>query len=302
MMEQPLVSIYVLCYNNYEKVEKTLESISLQSYENIELIISDDGTPNIPDHYFDRYLLKHKNRFANIIVNYNDKNMGTVRHINKVIGLSRGEVLCGIAGDDYFYDSGVVSDIVDYFRTTKELICTSKRVTYLDNKRQIIYPNKKAIEIIKRGSNKLLNVMGRDGNQISGAGTFYRRELFERYGLFSESFFLLEDYSYYMELLLRGVHIGFLDRITLVYGTGGISSGKKSKRLLEDSLNINYEIVYPNIDKFDFFTRRTITFKYKINHQNNIRKKIVICMKYIDVCIYRLIIESRVYYNDMKRR
>lgn len=42
MSLQPLISVVVITYNSSNTIIETLESISRQSYPNIELIISDD--------------------------------------------------------------------------------------------------------------------------------------------------------------------------------------------------------------------------------------------------------------------
>ena len=42
--KKPLVSIYTLTYNSSKTVLETLESIYLQTYPNIELIVSDDAS------------------------------------------------------------------------------------------------------------------------------------------------------------------------------------------------------------------------------------------------------------------
>ena len=45
-MTEPLVSICVITYNSSKTVVETLESIKNQSYSNIELVVSDDCSPD----------------------------------------------------------------------------------------------------------------------------------------------------------------------------------------------------------------------------------------------------------------
>jgi len=42
--QQPLVSIVIPCYNHAQFVQETIQSVIDQDYENIELIIIDDGS------------------------------------------------------------------------------------------------------------------------------------------------------------------------------------------------------------------------------------------------------------------
>lgn len=41
-----LVSVIVLSYKNIKGIYDTVDSILKQDYDNIEIVISDDGTPN----------------------------------------------------------------------------------------------------------------------------------------------------------------------------------------------------------------------------------------------------------------
>ena len=56
-MDNNLVSIIVLSYKNLEYIKETLDSIIMQNYNNIELIIGDDGTEQFnEDIYICEYL------------------------------------------------------------------------------------------------------------------------------------------------------------------------------------------------------------------------------------------------------
>ena len=57
MDSPPLVSVIVISYNSSETVLETLESVKKQTYQNIELIVSDDcSTDNISLHLKNIYL------------------------------------------------------------------------------------------------------------------------------------------------------------------------------------------------------------------------------------------------------
>ena len=62
-MKEPLVSIIVITYNSSKYVLETLESAKAQTYENIELIISDDGSTDDTIKICKNWLEKNQDRF-----------------------------------------------------------------------------------------------------------------------------------------------------------------------------------------------------------------------------------------------
>ena len=48
MTEKPIVTVRVMIYNNASKLHETIDSIMMQDYDAIEVIISDDGSTD-PD-------------------------------------------------------------------------------------------------------------------------------------------------------------------------------------------------------------------------------------------------------------
>ena len=73
--EQPYVSFVVLFYNQESFVKDTLDGVFSQSYENMEIIISDDASPDGTYAAVERYLAEHTCS-KQVIVNRNEKNMG----------------------------------------------------------------------------------------------------------------------------------------------------------------------------------------------------------------------------------
>lgn len=94
-----LVSVIVPSYNHERYILETLNSIISQIYDNIELIVVDDGST---DHSWDKIIsLKDKceKRFKRV---YFEKksNEGTCKTLNRLISLAQGEYIYLIASDD----------------------------------------------------------------------------------------------------------------------------------------------------------------------------------------------------------
>ncbi len=77
MKNNPLVSIHITAYNSQDYIEETLQSCLNQTYKNIEIVVSDDGSSDkTPE-----MLLRYQNNFPEIIkINLNLKNLGITKN------------------------------------------------------------------------------------------------------------------------------------------------------------------------------------------------------------------------------
>lgn len=250
----PLVTVEMLTYNRFQYIEDALNSVFMQDYPNIELIISDDGSKNFDRRYIERILTKRSNNIKEVKIIHHEQNLGTVRNLNGCIKASSGQFFIGLSSDDIFKDSKVISDVVDYFLRTGALIVTSKRALFNDDINHFeILPTDDDIRYLFNGKLYQRLVVG---NFISGACTFYSKELFDKYGLFDEEYRLLEDYPQYLRLAREGIPIHFYDRITIYYRDGGISSPITINQTLRKdfALTIKKEILpYPDLISKDLY-------------------------------------------------
>ena len=100
-MDKPLVSIITPCYNSAKWIERYFKSILAQTYENIELIIINDGSTDNTENI----ILSYKNIFEGkgikFVYNYQE-NAGVSEAINAGLKIFKGEYLCWPDPDDYF--------------------------------------------------------------------------------------------------------------------------------------------------------------------------------------------------------
>ena len=67
MRDNPLISVIVPIYNVEKYLYNSVESVRKQTYENLEIILVDDGSPDHCGHIADEFSKKDK-RFTNKMV------------------------------------------------------------------------------------------------------------------------------------------------------------------------------------------------------------------------------------------
>jgi len=133
--KEPLVSIGLPVFNNEKTLERALDSLLYQDYENIEIIVSDDKSLDKSA----SILKGHAPTHPHLKVNNNEKNIGAYLNLLKVLKLSKGKYFVWASGDDYWYPT-FVSTLIKALLENKGAIaamCATKRV-WEDGSRQEI--------------------------------------------------------------------------------------------------------------------------------------------------------------------
>ena len=92
------VSVCITSYNRPQKLYRTLESLSIQTRQPDEVIVSDDCSPNDVTEVIRRW----QGRFANFIYNRNSRNLGMPGNLNLVISMARGKYIANLHDADEF--------------------------------------------------------------------------------------------------------------------------------------------------------------------------------------------------------
>jgi GT2 family glycosyltransferase len=98
----PLVSIIILSYNEKESFEKCLQSIKLQNYKNIELIIVDNAS-----NFQEKLYSIAQKKFDKIIFIKNKYNEGFGKALNKGISKSKGKYILFLNNDVELFEDTV---------------------------------------------------------------------------------------------------------------------------------------------------------------------------------------------------
>lgn len=96
-LDKPLVTIVCLCLNHEPYVKACLESVSSQTYDNLEIIVVDDGSTDNS-----RAIIKEweRNTSRKTRVIFNESNLGICKSLNLALEMVRGPYYTSFATDD----------------------------------------------------------------------------------------------------------------------------------------------------------------------------------------------------------
>ena len=226
-MEESLVSIGVLSYKNTQYLYECLNSIFAQIYGNIELIISNDGSDCFDAEAVLRYVNENvKSNIKKVIINKNERNLGTVRHCNVVLEMCQGDYIMFIACDDVYSNENVIKNMVNGFSLAPpdvELIVNRFELRS-ENLCDFLgyFPSKNTAELINELSPAELYRKHLAVKNLF-VGGMYKKEAFEKYGRYNEKFFIIEDWSSAISFTRQGMKSYCLDFVTIIHRDGGVS-------------------------------------------------------------------------------
>lgn len=284
---EKLVSVVILTYKNFSGIEKNLNSIFEQDYPNIEIIISDDCSENFDLSYIENLLKNKSVNIKKIEIIRNTKNLGTVKNFNNAIKNSTGDYILPLSQDDSFYSKNTITKIVDSFGESL-VISGIRKVVSEDGIEKGELPSIEEREILKY--RKLYNYLILNGNLISGASTYYKREVFDKYDFFDENLFLLEDMPYYLKLMRNNENIKILDFSTIKYGDNGVSSFK-NPLLRNDYMNLYLR----ESNEAKGYLKRYLKYRYKKFNANNEIERIITNIQYLEAFLFKKFIKRVLY-------
>ncbi|MBN2611606.1 MAG: glycosyltransferase [Bacteroidales bacterium] len=254
-----LVSVIIATYNSSAFVIETLDSISNQTWDELELIITDDCSKDDSVDICRNWITNNKQRFVSAELISSEINTGVAANLNRALKIARGNWIKILGADDTLKpdcidvnmkwvkanpDARVVFSKIDIYRNTFEpgnIIITTPGDVY--SKRSILAPGRTA------GSQYRM-LLVHDRIHFSPSVFLHRETLIETGG-FDEQFKLLEDYPLWLNLTRNGHRLHFIDKVTVNY--------RRHEHAINN--NNNDQVINPNYFRAEDF-RRVYTYPY----------------------------------------
>lgn len=233
-MDKPLVTVSIFTYNSARTVIETLDSIYIQTYPNIELIISDDCSLDETVAICRQWINEHNSRFSACKVLEAAKNTGITANCNRAIADAKGKYLKLLAGDDLL-EQDAISEYVQYMIDNPQAIYAFSRVTVFGNNQSKINFFTNTIfdysffSLTKNEQYKWL--IGKWFQPIPAASAFVNILNAKNAGVFyyDERIPMLEDWPKWIALSQKGIDFHFVDKPLARYRVteNSVCSGEK---------------------------------------------------------------------------
>lgn len=298
----PLVSIFIVTYNSEKYIIEALESVYVQTYENIELIVSDDKSQDSTVQLVREWLRGHSDRFIRTKLIEAEVNTGTSGNYNRAVEACTGVWLKMLDGDDLLLPNCVQENVAFVcehptsqvvFSNYKQLHCGKKQIIKDNNSFNLLaeFGKLNAMEQFK----KLLY-----GNCLLSSSCFIESNLLKR-NKYDENYSLLEDYPMWLRLTEQGVKFSVINTSTVLYRkVDSVSSSRDvlfPVRYTEQCRRFYYNYQLDRIRKYNlkeaYQRNRRYFFWYDMceiflrNNRNAITLPFYMMFKYIIFSLFR---------------
>jgi len=181
-LPQPLVSAIIPTHNRAELLERAIDSVLDQTWQNIEIIVVDDASDDSTPDLLERLQKEHKN-LKSI---RNNESKGAAASRNIAIQNSSGEFIAGLDDDD-FWRPKRVEYLLDEFEEGYAAVTSNDRMDF--GGKEIVWKKKPVITL------QDLLFYNQVGNQI-----LTKREYLEAVGGYDENLPSAQDYDLWIRL------------------------------------------------------------------------------------------------------
>lgn len=216
------ISIITSCFNREATIGQAIESVLAQDYPEIEYIVVDGASTDRSLEVINRY----KDRIAKII---SEPDKGMYEGINKGIRAATGEIIGLLHSDDFLYATNTISRIAQVFEKT------GADFVYGDGLFVDPINTRKVIRNWIGGSYSKWKV--HHGWLPLHPTCYIRKECFDKYGLYNESYKIAADSDLLVRFLYEeNLKVEYMNEYIVRMRMGGLStsSSRRKKMWKED--------------------------------------------------------------------
>jgi glycosyltransferase involved in cell wall biosynthesis len=269
----PTVSVIIPSYNHERFVEQCIQSVLDQTFQDFEIIITDDASTDRTVVFIEKFDDKRIKLFQHA------ENKGACVAANNCINHSSGKYIAMLSSDDAWYPEKLEVQ-VNYLEQHPEIGAVFGKVDWIDETGQIIrdknFPYMDVFNVRNRSRFEWLWHFFYKGNCLCHPCSLVRRECYTKIGLLNPALANIPDFDLWIRLCLR-YEIHILDQRLIKFrrmideknasgdtNTSRIRNRFEYRQTLNNYLHITDPdellLVFPNAAKYGKVTTEAIPF------------------------------------------
>jgi glycosyltransferase involved in cell wall biosynthesis len=220
-LSEPFFTIVTVVKNGGKSLQKTIDSVKLQTFKDFEYLILDGGSTD------DTLEIIRKNSLS-VDYSVSRRDNGLYYALNQGIDLARGKFI-GLLHSDDIYEKDALSKIYNMINTNDDASIIYGGIKFSRNQNKIFYIDD--AEIYNR--------------MIYHPSCFVKKNLYLRIGAFNTRYKIAADYEFMLRSKTMGVKFFGENTLIATFAENGLSSKHKFRSILETSIiQIKYQKKY----------------------------------------------------------
>lgn len=240
----PKISIITANLNGEATLERTIKSITHQSYQNLEYLIIDGGSTDGSINIINRY----KDLIDVVLI---EKDKGISDAFNKGIERATGDLIGIVSADDYLPE-GSLENVAAIWNTNQDVdVIYGNSIIYeLNNKKQfIVKPDKDFRAIWRR-------------QPLKHSAMYVSRKAYSKFGMYDLKFHLAMDYELTLRFYLKNASFIYINKLIGAFCTGGIND-QNFVRTMAEVRDISIYHGYTKLKAYSWFYIKLIKLYIK---------------------------------------
>lgn len=183
------LTIITVSFNRADVISRAIESVYRQLYKDLEYIVIDGGSSDNTVEILEHWSKRFKGRLHYV----SEPDNGVYDAINKGIRMSEGDVIGILHSDDFFTQNNILSEVVKAFEDPETDMVYGD--VHFISKRDIYKP------VRYYSAENFTRRRLRYGFAPPHPSMYCRRSVFDKYGLYNDSYSIAGDFEFFVRVL-----------------------------------------------------------------------------------------------------
>lgn len=234
-MEKPLVSVIIPCYNQGQYLQETVESVLSSDYENVEIIVVNDGSSE------DSKFLKDFSAPKTKIIH--QENQGVCVARNNGIKMAQGKYILPLDADDKIHST--------YIQKSVNILENNQKIGIVYCEAEFFGEKSGKWELKKY---KFPNILYKN---VIFCSALFRKSDWEKVGGYKTKMeYCFEDWEFWISLIENGADVYQIPEALFYYRQNDFSRSKISKKkqaaMFNQIINFHKDLYKKNLFKIFF--------------------------------------------------